>query len=225
MRTNVFRQAPKTSFFAGYAGILPAFFNKMRARRPRTQGFSELVFIRSIGFLAVLAVVFFAAADGALARDFLTEQEIALMRKNQDIDKRTGIFMNAAALRLNTVLDRFEGIESKPGDALEFFSQEEMLDDYYKIIEHVMLVVRDAFESPRRRENVNIKKALQTLKSESPQYLEKLAALKIFAGEKQKKNLLNRLSQAIDITEGLLEGAEDGLLSIAEQEREAAQRK
>jgi len=36
------RQPPKTLFFAGYAGILPAFFNKMRARRPRTQGFSEV---------------------------------------------------------------------------------------------------------------------------------------------------------------------------------------
>jgi len=36
------RQPPKTSFFAGCAGILPAFFNKMRASSPRSQGFSEV---------------------------------------------------------------------------------------------------------------------------------------------------------------------------------------
>jgi len=36
------RQAPKTSFFAGNAGIMPASFNKMRASRPRSQGFSEV---------------------------------------------------------------------------------------------------------------------------------------------------------------------------------------
>jgi len=40
----VYRQAPKTSFFAGSAGIMPAFFKKMRASRPRSQGFSELVY-------------------------------------------------------------------------------------------------------------------------------------------------------------------------------------
>jgi len=39
---NMKGQAPKTSFFAWYAGGSPAFFNKMRALRPRFQGFSEL---------------------------------------------------------------------------------------------------------------------------------------------------------------------------------------
>ena len=40
---NVGRQPPKTSFFAGSAGIMPAFFKKMRASRQRSQGFSEVV--------------------------------------------------------------------------------------------------------------------------------------------------------------------------------------
>jgi len=41
-------QAPKTLFFAGYAGILPAFFKKMRASRPRSQGFCNFLIIRII---------------------------------------------------------------------------------------------------------------------------------------------------------------------------------
>ena len=35
----------KTSGFAGYAGILPAFFNKMRAGRPRSHGFCNYLLI------------------------------------------------------------------------------------------------------------------------------------------------------------------------------------
>jgi hypothetical protein len=144
------------------------------------------------------------------------------MQNTQDIDRRTVIYMDAAILRLNSALDRFEGKESVPGDAMEFFSQEDMLDDYCKIMDRVMLVVGDAFESPRRRENINIKKALNTLKSESPNNLKKLAALMKHAEEKQKKDLWIRVSQAIDITRGVLDGSEEGLSILAEREKEEA---
>jgi len=165
-------------------------------------------------------MLFFMALSGARARDFLTEQEIKRMQKTQDIDKRTEIYMTAASLRLDTALDRFNGKESEPGDALEFFSQEDMLDDYCKIAERVMLIVGDAFDSPRRRENINIKKALTTLKSASADNLKKLYALGKLADEKRREKLCDLVNRAIDITGGLLEGAEEGLSILAERERE-----
>ena len=167
----------------------------------------------------VFALLFFAAGQGAWARDFLTVREIARLQNTQDIDKRTKIYMEAASLRLSTAQERFDGKESEPGDAMEFFSREDMLDDYYKIMDRVMLIVDDAFESPRRRENINIKKALQTLKSESTENLKKLFALKKLADEERKKELLDRVNQAIDITGGVLDGAEEGLSILAERER------
>jgi hypothetical protein len=172
----------------------------------------------------LMALLIFAMLPGAFARDFLTEQEIKRMQNTQDIDRRTNIYMDAALLRLRTAQDRFDGKESVPGDEMEFFSQEDMLDDYYRIIDRVMLIVGDAFESPRRRENINIKKALNTLKSESSDNLKKLAELMKLAGEKQKEGLRNRVNRAIDITGGLLDGAEEGLAIIAEREREEAAR-
>ena len=173
---------------------------------------------------AFFAFLFLTALSGAWARDFLTDQEIARMQKTQDIDRRAKIYMDAASLRLGTALDRFEGKESKPGDALEFFSQDEMLDDYYKIIERVMLVVGDAFEFPRYRENINIKKALQTLKSECSGNLKKLSALKKLAEDKQNEELWNGVNRAIAITGGMRDGAEEGLSILAEREREEVRR-
>ena len=174
---------------------------------------------------AIFAIMFFIALYGASARDFLTEQEIKRMQSTQDIERRTGIYMTAASLRLSTALDRFSGKESTPGDALEFFSQEDMLDDYCKIAERVMLIVDDAFESPRRRENINIKKALNTLKSRNLDNLKKLSALKELAEEKRKEGLWNLVNRAIDMTGGLLDGAEKGLSIIAERERKEAGRR
>jgi hypothetical protein len=174
---------------------------------------------------AVFVLLLFAVVPGACARDFLTDTEITKMQRTQDIDKRTGIYMDAASLRLRAALDRFEGKESEPGDAMEFYSQQDMLDDYYKIMERVMLVVGDAFESPRRRENINIKKALQTLKSESSGNLKRLSALMKLAEEKRKEEVWDKVNRAIDITGGVLDGAEEGLSILAERERQEKARR
>jgi hypothetical protein len=102
-----------------------------------------------------------------------------------------------------------------------------MLDDYHEILEHVMLVVADAFDAPRRRENVNIKSALKKLKSEMTRNLERLAVLKRHAegngaGMKGNEELWNRVNRAIDITGGVLDGADEGLSRIADREAKEA---
>ncbi|MDR1728507.1 MAG: hypothetical protein LBT74_11400 [Acidobacteriota bacterium] len=173
--------------------------------------------------MVALAFALVAAGGEAWARDFLTEAEAVLMQNVRSIDKRTGVYMDAAALRLATALDRFEGRESAPGDALEFYSQEEMLDDYREILEHVMIVVGEAFDEPRRRENVNIKRALKNLKSEMLRDKARLETLKGLAVERRREELRERVNRALDVTGGVLDGADEGLARIAEREaREAA---
>ena len=169
---------------------------------------------------AIFAILLSAAGSGVQARDFLTDAEIRRVQSTQDIERLTGIYMDVSASRLRTAQDRFEGRESKPGDALEFYSQEDMLDDYFIIMDRVMLIVGDAFESPRARENVNIKRALNLLKSKSPDNLKRLSILKNLAEEKQKNGLWNRINRAIDITNDVLDGAEEGLAILAEREKE-----
>jgi hypothetical protein len=178
-----------------------------------------------VAMSAVFALLFSMALPGAWARDFLTKQEITRLQNTQDIDRRTRIYMDAAALRLRAAQDRIEGKEPKPGDAMEFLNQEDMLDDYYKIMDRLILIIDDAFGSPRRRENINIKRALNTLKSESSGNLKRLLALMKLAEEKKKEDLRNRVGRAVYITGGILDGADEGLSQLAEREKEEERRR
>ena len=69
------------------------------------------------------------------AKEFLTPKEIEKIQEAQELDKRVKLYLDAAALRLKTVEERFRGQESNPGDPLEFFSIEEMLVVWFMLSE------------------------------------------------------------------------------------------
>jgi hypothetical protein len=89
-------------------------------------------FFRSASAIAVFLILIPAAFS--TAKEFLTPQEIAKIQDAQEIDKRVKVYLEAAALRLKTISDRLAGKESVAGDPLEFFSLEDMLDGYYRIL-------------------------------------------------------------------------------------------
>src|SRR5438093_2478665 len=89
-----------------------------------------------------------AAVLSVPAKEFLTDLEITKIQEAADVEKRIKIYLEAGALRLKTVEDRLYGRESAPGDPLEFFSIEEMLDGYFRIIRSVMFNVDEAFQKP-----------------------------------------------------------------------------
>ena len=60
MRNIGKRQPPKTPFFAGSAGFQPAFFKKMRASRPRSQGFSGVAICKTANLLNSVVKLIFA---------------------------------------------------------------------------------------------------------------------------------------------------------------------
>lgn len=151
------------------------------------------------------------------AKEFLTDKEIELIQEARIIETRVAVYMEAAGLRLQTAEDRLAGKESKEGDPMEFFSSEEMLDAYYQIIKSVMSNVGDAFENPNPRREGNISKALKSLKSETERSLKELVILKRIAEEKKKEELWNLINEAIAITNGAHEGAEEGLSRLSEK--------
>ena len=157
------------------------------------------------------------------AKEYLTDKEIEKIQDTYDIDRRVKIYMEAAALRLKTAEERLTGKESEPGDPLEFFTPEDMLDGYYNIVKSVMMNLDDAAERPNRDNGVYVASvenksprekfsgALKTLKSETEKAVRQLEALKKIAEEKKKEELWNLVNSAIDITNGAHEGAEYGL--------------
>jgi hypothetical protein len=191
--------------------------------------------MRQFFSLLLLFPVFIAAAPAAgRAKEFLTDKEIDQIRENQDIDARVKIYMEAAALRLKTAEERLNGKESEPGDPLEFFTPEDMLDAYYRILKSVMANIDDAanpdkasslrdraladdcgYNCGSNRKQVTksdmLRKALKNLKSETEKNAAQLEVLKKIAEQKNKEELWNLVNNAIEINTGAREGAEYGL--------------
>ena len=142
-------------------------------------------------------------------KEFLTEKEINAIRENQEIASRIRIYMEAAALRLKSAEERLTGKEPAQGDPLEFFTPEEMLEGYDRILKSVMFNLDEVYQNPRR--NDGLAAALKSLKEGTEKSGDRLEILKKIAEDQKKERLWNLVNQAIDITDGAHEGAEYGL--------------
>ena len=106
-------------------------------------------------------------------------------------------------------------MESVEGDPLEFFTPEEMLDGYYRILNSIMLNLDDAYQEPLADLN-RIKSGLKSLSKATDSAGRQLEALKRIAEENRKEELWNLVNKAIEITEGAHEGAVYGLEKMDE---------
>lgn len=159
---------------------------------------------------AMLLFGSFSAAFALPVRDYLTEEEIDAIQRNQEIDPRVKLYLKAASLRLTSAEARLAGQETEPGDPMEYFTPEGMLDAYYHILNSVMLNLEDAVEKfpPDRG---GIRKALKHLQSVIKKDLPKLENLKRMAAAKEETELVRLILRAIDISTVALEGAEEAL--------------
>ncbi len=147
----------------------------------------------------------------APAKEYLTPKEIEKIQDAQEIEPRIKIYLEAAALRLQAAEDRLNGKESAPGDPLEFFTVQDMLEGYCEIMKSVMMNLDQAYQKPRSGERENLGKALKNLKDSSERAQKNLAILKRMAEDKKDEETWNLVNKAIDITGGALEGARLGL--------------
>lgn len=178
----------------------------------------------------VFSVLLIATVSSGFGKEFLTEKEIQLIQDNRRIDLRVKIYMEAAALRLKVAEERLTGKESAPGDPLEFFTPEDMLDGYYRIVKSVESNLDDAAnmkaaDLARERKlsqecpdcgtgaptGETIGKALSNLRKETEKNAAQLAVLKKIAEDKQKEELWKLVNHAIEINDEAHEGAVYGL--------------
>jgi hypothetical protein len=166
-------------------------------------------------FLTVMFLVggILLSAPDRPKKEFLTEEEIAAVREAQEIDERVKVYMQAATLRLKSSEDRIKGIESIEGDPLEFFSIEDLLDGYYRIIDSVMMNLDAAYQNPKS-DQAKIRKALVLLKAQTENAEKALEAMKQMAEKMNKEEIWNLANKAIDITKSVREGADYGLSKL-----------
>jgi len=161
-------------------------------------------------FSAILLSGIIAGVSALSAREFLTEEEIELIRIKQKIDPRIKAYLSFAALRLKSTEARLLGAGIEPGDPLEYFTPEDMLDGYYRIMNSVMLNLEETARKagPNGGDILNTLKELHKRTEESLRQLEFLEKL---ATKQNKPELLRLIHRAVDITNGAHEGAEYGL--------------
>lgn len=168
--------------------------------------------------LVILGASIPEAAPCIPAKEFLTPEEITKVQEAREVDRRVKIYLEAAALRLKTAEDRFNGRESAPGDPLEFFSVAEMLEGYYRILRSVMFNMDEAVQSPAT-DRSKLGKALKDLKARTERAAKDLEILKKLAEEKQQEEIWNLVNRAIEITDGAHDGAQLGLSRLPEKSK------
>jgi hypothetical protein len=164
-----------------------------------------LFFLAIAASLACLPAIVIASPE----KEFLTDKEIALLQENQQIASRVKLYLNAAALRLKCAEDRLSGKESEEGDPLEFWTPEDMLEAYSRILDSTMYHLEDAYQNPRL--NPEIGSALKSLRKATEEAGKELEILKKIAEDQKKERLWNLVNQAIENTNDAHQGAEQGL--------------
>jgi hypothetical protein len=184
--------------------------------------------MKAVRLVLLLQLLLVDLPAGALqkpgSKEYLTEDEITKIQDAQEIDLRTKLYMQAAALRLKVAEERLNGKESAPGDPMEFFSVEDMLEGYYQIVRSVMISVDDAFQKPGS-DRVKIVKALKSLKDGTERALKDLEIIKTIAEDKKLEDVWNLTNQALDIARGANDGAELGLAGQPPEAKEKSKKK
>ena len=138
--------------------------------------------------------------------EFLTEEEITIVQTKQKIEPRVKYYLEIARLRLGSAIARLKGEESVPGDPMEYFTPEDMLNGYYRILDSIMQNLEDAYQRPLP-DSGGIKKALKELKKRTEECRRQLDLLKVLAEEHNNGEMLRLIERAVDITAGANEGA------------------
>jgi len=146
------------------------------------------------------------AARPATPKEFLTPLEIEKIQDAQEINKRVKLYLQFSALRLKVASERLSGKDSAPGDPLELFSAEDMLDGYFRILRAVMMNLEDAQSHPKTDPD-KFQEALKDLKASTEAAAKPLAALKKVAEDKLREELWNLVTRALDVNEAAREGA------------------
>jgi len=161
--------------------------------------------------LPVLVWIFPLFSSESPAKEFLTAKEIERLQVSQQIHVRVKVYLEIAASRLKTAEERLNGKESEEGDPLEFFSPEDMVEGYDRILNSVMLTLDDAFQKSDPYERSKVQRALKLLKTATESGAKQLEVIKKIAEEKKKEELWNLVNQAIESVQIARQGTEKGI--------------
>ncbi|HZI19263.1 MAG TPA: hypothetical protein VEY09_11770 [Pyrinomonadaceae bacterium] len=147
-----------------------------------------------------------AGAAHAQRREHLTAEEIELIRDNQELDKRTAVFVKAAERRLLAITDpagaarQFEKEKEKWGEVKGTRAQ--LVYDLSKILDEAVVNIDDVHE--RAPESPLLRRALFNLAEAAGRFLPRLTPLRDSTEDERERETLER---AIEAAQEIVEAA------------------
>ena len=164
---------------------------------------------RAASLLFVLCVCLsLAATAAAQKREHLTPEEIELVRDNQELDARTGVFIKAAERRLLAVTDPAESAKNAPKEKEKWGelkgTRAQLFYDISKILDEAVVNVDDVAE--HNPESPLLRKSLYMLAEVTARMLPTLSKLRQDVGSEAEADQLDRaLETAREITDAAKE--------------------
>jgi hypothetical protein len=159
------------------------------------------------------------SGQGLWDLDKFTEAEFQRIQEAQKLVKRVEVFLDIAALRLDEIDRRRNGVEweEEEPNPLEFYMYSEMLHAYVRALEGAMtnidLKARDGSESTK-----DIRKALEKLNEKSTEFQSRLEAIQPFIREQRDRELLDLFDKAVETTTVSGKGARYGLEKLKDKD-------
>jgi hypothetical protein len=172
--------------------------------------------------------------NAAPQREHLTPEEIEMVRDNQELDKRIGVFIKAAERRFLAVTEPSSAtgaatttVAARPlvaKDAVKWGevkgTRTQLLSDYARILDEAITNIDDtAVRSPT---SPLLKKSLNKLAEASRRFLPPLAALRDAAQDETEREALER---AIERTQEIIEAAQKHPSSEQEEKQKDGKKK
>jgi hypothetical protein len=157
--------------------------------------------------LASAALLLLLSAPAhARQREHLTEQEIELVRDNQELDKRTDVFIHAAERRLLAATNPEEAAKQQARDKEKWGevkgTRAELFYDISKILDEAVTNVDDSAQ--HNPDSPLLRKSLYKLSEAAGRITPQLAKLREGAKEESEADQLDR---AIETTQEILDAA------------------
>jgi hypothetical protein len=164
--------------------------------------------VASLLFALCLCLSLPAAAAAQGRRDHLTPEEVELVRDNQVLDARTGVFIKAAERRLLAVTNPQEAAKNAPKEKEQWGelkgTRTQLFYDISKILDEAVVNVDDVAEHDPQ--SPLLRKALYMLAAAAGRILPELSKLREGVAEEAEADQLDRaLETAREITEAARE--------------------
>ena len=147
-----------------------------------------------------------ARAAAPAQREHLTPEEVELVRDNQELEKRTGVFVKAVERRLLAINGATEAAPKKADKDAEKWgvlppsTRAQLLHDIAKILDEASLNIDDA--SIHAEKSSQIPKALRRLAEACARFIPQLAALRPAVKDEGEREWLER---AIETSQEVVE--------------------